>query len=106
MSSQTCTDRPRALAETHEVFNQASPLEGYNLFAPDAALREGVAREGADWAQEDLKRYGEICGRPEVIELGFLATNTNPSSTPTTATATGWTRSATTPAIISCCGWR
>ena len=34
-------DRPRTLAETHEVFNQAPPLQDYNLFASDAALKDG-----------------------------------------------------------------
>ena len=35
---------------THEVLNQPPPLEGYNLFATDRALAEGVRREGAAWA--------------------------------------------------------
>ncbi len=78
MNPQPCNDRPRTLAETHEVFNQPPPLQGYNLFEGDAALRDGVAREGAAWAVDDLRRYGEICGRPEVIELGFLANESKP----------------------------
>jgi len=78
MNPQPCNNRPRTLAETHEVFNQPPPLQGYNLFEGDAALKDGVAREGAAWAVDDLRRYGEICGRPEVIELGFLANEFKP----------------------------
>jgi len=79
VNPQSFDDRPQTLAETHEVFNQPPPLQGHNLFAGDAALKEGVAREGAAWAADDLTRYGEICGRPEVIEWGFLANEYKPS---------------------------
>ena len=78
MNPQPCSDRPEVLAETHEVFNQAPPLENYNPFESDAALKDGVAREGAAWALEDLQHYGAVCGRPEVIELGFLANEYQP----------------------------
>ncbi len=78
MNPITLSNRPEILAETHEVFNQTPPLQGYNLFESDAALKEGVVREGAAWALEDLKHYGEICGRPAVIELGFLANEFKP----------------------------
>ena len=37
-------------AATHEVFNQPFKLIDYNLFAGDAALKQGLAREGAGWA--------------------------------------------------------
>ena len=58
---------------THEVFNQPPPLEGYNLFTADAALVEGVAREGAGWAIESLRAFGELTGRRDVIAWGHLA---------------------------------
>lgn len=66
------------LSETHEVFNQTPPLENHNLFRGDAALCEGVVREGAGWAMDDLSGYGAVCGRPETIELGFLANEYGP----------------------------
>ena len=66
------------LVETHEVFNQAPPLQDYNLFTSDSALKDGVIREGAAWAVDDLTRYGAVCGRPEIIELGFLANEHKP----------------------------
>ncbi|MAE96132.1 MAG: isovaleryl-CoA dehydrogenase [Deltaproteobacteria bacterium] len=56
--------------ETHEVENQPPPLEGRNLYAGDAALREGLLREGGAWAEERVTRFGEILGRAETIELG------------------------------------
>lgn len=45
------------LAETHIVENQPPALRDTNLYAEDAALREAVAREGADWAQADLQSF-------------------------------------------------
>ena len=35
-----------ALANTHEVFNQATPLQDYNAFRGDTALYDAVLREG------------------------------------------------------------
>src|SRR3989442_6721524 len=61
---------------THEVLNQPPPLEGYNLFATDRALAEGVRREGAAWAEERLGRLGELAGG-EALGWGVEA-NANP----------------------------
>ena len=61
------------IASTHSVTNQPRPLQGHNLYAGDAALREAVARNGGHWGEDDLQRYGEVCGRPEWIERGFQA---------------------------------
>ncbi len=49
-------------ASTHAVFNQPTELTNYNLFAGDAALREGVAREGANWASDGLARARRKAG--------------------------------------------
>jgi len=62
---------------THDVTNQPPPLEGHNPFLLDAALREALAREGAEWAEADLTALGELAGTPEAIEWGRLA-NENP----------------------------
>jgi len=51
-------------AFTHEVVNQTPPLVGYDI-AADAALLEGVAREGAGWAGDDLHRLGKLGGEAE-----------------------------------------
>ncbi len=62
---------------THEVLNQAPPLENYNLFSSDAILQEAVKREGAAWAEKTLLKFGERLGSAEVIHWGFKA-NENP----------------------------
>jgi putative acyl-CoA dehydrogenase len=67
----------RSVTDTHDVVNQAVPLENYNPYTADAALTEGVAREGADWAEAELRAFGEQTGRAEFIALGFQA-NRNP----------------------------
>lgn len=58
---------------THEVLNQATPLQDYNLFATDTVLQEAVANEGADWHAESLARYGSLIGAESTIRLGELA---------------------------------
>ncbi|MBI2422326.1 MAG: acyl-CoA dehydrogenase family protein [Candidatus Hydrogenedentes bacterium] len=64
---------PRTIVATHDVVNQARPLEDYNPFASDASLCEGIVREGAAWAEPELMAFGEMTGRPDVIRLGFQA---------------------------------
>jgi putative acyl-CoA dehydrogenase len=49
---------------THEVVNQPPPLVDHDI-AADAALLEGVAREGAGWAADDLHRLGKLGGTAE-----------------------------------------
>ncbi|MAO61225.1 MAG: DNA alkylation response protein [Alcanivorax sp.] len=70
------------LASTHEVFNQATPLENYDAFTGDTALKEAVVREGGDWGLDDLSRYGRETTRPEVIEWGFQANANKPEFEP------------------------
>jgi putative acyl-CoA dehydrogenase len=62
-----------AMVATHEVTNQPPPLEGYDVFGADAALVEGVEREGAGWAADDLHALGRLAGSPETIRWGFEA---------------------------------
>ncbi len=68
----------RFLAETHRVENQPCALEDYNLYLADGALREAVAREGAEWAEGDLRAFGVLTGSRELIELGFQANENKP----------------------------
>jgi putative acyl-CoA dehydrogenase len=58
---------------THRVTNQPPPLENYNLFETDRALVEGVAREGAGWAQERLRAFGAELGRADILAAGEAA---------------------------------
>ena len=70
------TAQPTLLA-THEVLNQPPPLEDYNLFEQDAALREAVAREGGGWGEDRLGGFGAWLGQASTIRLGEQA-NQNP----------------------------
>ena len=72
-SSMPGSDRERSACATHRVINQAVPLEGHNAFTCDPVLQEGLRREGASWAASELESFGELCAKPEVIELGFFA---------------------------------
>ncbi len=62
---------------THEVTNQPPPLEGYDV-AQDAALLEGVVREGAAWHVADLHRLGRKAGTAEAQRWGFEANDNEP----------------------------
>ncbi len=74
-SSQIQPQQPldRYGATTHEVVNQPRELADYNLFASDVALKDAVAREGAQWALDELDRFGARIGAAEYLELGALA---------------------------------
>ena len=65
------------LAQTHEVVNVSNELVDYNAYTQDAALVDGVAREGGGWAHDALTAFGQLTGSAEYIELGPLA-NRNP----------------------------
>jgi putative acyl-CoA dehydrogenase len=62
---------------THEVLNQVPPLEGYDT-SDDPALREGLAREGAGWALDEVTELGRLAGSAEAQELGRLAERNRP----------------------------
>ena len=73
-------------AVTHEVFNQPVELADYNLFDSDAALKEAVRREGADWAATVARRVrgaGRLGGL--LWSWARSPTRTRLNSTPTTA---------------------
>ncbi|MDP1847663.1 MAG: acyl-CoA dehydrogenase family protein [Solirubrobacteraceae bacterium] len=67
---------PAAPFHTHEVANQAPPLEGRNLFTDNVALVEALEREGAGWATRRATEVGAAWGA-EPIRWGFEA-NENP----------------------------
>ncbi len=56
-----------------DITNQPPPLEPYDLFARDAALREAVEREQAGWAGVKLAAFGKMLGTADTIRLGFDA---------------------------------
>jgi len=65
-------------AQTHRVENQPFPLENYNQYLQDAALRDAVKREGAAWAEAALQEFGARTGSSELIGLGFQANENKP----------------------------
>ena len=62
---------------THEVINQPVELIDVNLYDSDAALKDAVRREGAEWAANSLGAFGGRAGSAAYLELGALA-NRNP----------------------------
>ncbi len=66
-----------ASLSTHEVTNQPPPLQGHDV-AADAALLEGLEREGAGWHAEDLHRLGRRAGTAESQRWGVEANSQEP----------------------------
>ncbi|CAN7255737.1 acyl-CoA dehydrogenase family protein [Pseudoxanthomonas sp. LjRoot143] len=63
--------------DTHRVDNQPPPFEPRDLWADDAALREGVEREGAAAFASRLATYGAMAG-DGLYRLGFDANRDRP----------------------------
>ncbi len=61
---------------THEVVNQVPPLTGHDV-ADEAVLLDGLAREGAGWAEPEVRELGRLTGTEEAQDWGRLA-NENP----------------------------
>ncbi|WP_138998276.1 acyl-CoA dehydrogenase family protein [Rhodococcus zopfii] len=57
---------------THEVFNQVPDLVPYDA-ADDAALLEGLRREGAAWAEDEVRALGMLAGGVRAQDWGRLA---------------------------------
>jgi putative acyl-CoA dehydrogenase len=55
------------------VWNQPPPLEDVNLFAGHRALVEALRREGASWAEPEVRAFGELAGRRETLAWGVQA---------------------------------
>ncbi|MFJ3581887.1 acyl-CoA dehydrogenase family protein [Streptomyces sp. NPDC090127] len=65
------------MPHTHEVTNQVPPLSGYDVSA-DPALLEGLRREGAGWAEDEVRELGVRAGGHEAQEWGRLAERHSP----------------------------
>ena len=74
--------RPRAALATHDVFNMPPHLGDRDLWTEDAALREGVRREGAAWAEERIAAFGRLVGRAEMAEKAEQANRHGPELKP------------------------
>jgi putative acyl-CoA dehydrogenase len=53
--------------------NVSTELSDWNLFDSDAAMVEGLAREGAAQAQALVRAHGQRLGQAQVLEWGHLA---------------------------------
>ncbi|UJV45666.1 acyl-CoA dehydrogenase family protein [Streptomyces sp. AMCC400023] len=69
--------RPRSAGATHDVTNQPPPLVPYDA-SEDAALLEGLRREGAEWAEKDVRRLGTVAGGAEAQEWAEQANRYEP----------------------------
>ena len=74
--------RARAALATHDVFNMPPHLGDRDLWAQDAALREGVRREGAGWAEDRIAAFACLVGRTEVAEKAEQANRHGPELRP------------------------
>jgi putative acyl-CoA dehydrogenase len=66
---ETTTMKTSAYGTTHEIINQAPPLERYNALTTDPALLAAVGREGAAWHRDVLARDGLALTQPEALTL-------------------------------------
>ena len=71
--------------QTHEVSNQAPPLERCNAMTTDAALLAAVEREGAAWHLDTLTRDGLALTHPDILALADLANRHTPEHHPFSA---------------------
>ena len=63
---------------THGVCNVVEALGNFNRYDTDLALREGVTREGAAWADEELHEMGAALGRADLEDQARLANVCSP----------------------------
>ena len=71
--------------QTHEVTNQAPPLERYNALSSDPALVDALQREGAAWHLDTLTRDGLALTHPDIVALADLANRHTPEHHPFSA---------------------
>ncbi len=65
--------KPIANLKTHDVVNMPPHLGDQDLWQSNQALRETVAREGADWATRHLAEFGKLAGSEETFEMANQA---------------------------------
>lgn len=76
MDSMVSLSAPEQSA-THSVTNQPPPLAPYDA-CDDPALLEGLRREGAEWAEEGIRRLGLLAGSAEAQEWADQANRHEP----------------------------
>jgi len=63
---------------THEVTNQAPPLENYDIYGGDPVLPAALEREGGGWASADLAAFGWSVTSAESYHAASLANTQTP----------------------------
>ncbi|MDX6581216.1 MAG: putative acyl-CoA dehydrogenase [Solirubrobacterales bacterium] len=76
--SSTIDPRTARAQSTHEVTNQAPPLEGHNAFDADPALSEALEREGGGWGLDRARDLGGLVASAEAQEHSRRATRNLP----------------------------
>ena len=79
LAGPAVTDGPGAesdMPSTHEVLNQPPPLTRYDV-AADPAMLGALRREGAGWAEDEVRELGVLAGSAQAQEWGRQA-NENP----------------------------
>jgi putative acyl-CoA dehydrogenase len=66
------------MSETHAVTNQASPMEGYDLFAADPLMAGALAREGGGWGTKEASALGALVGTPDYYRWAAQANRNEP----------------------------
>ncbi len=62
----------------HAVSNQSRPLQDYDAWQADRALRAAVAAHGAAWAGESLSEAGRVFASADVLRLAAQANEHRP----------------------------
>jgi putative acyl-CoA dehydrogenase len=75
---RTVTGEGSAPWRTHEVANQAPPLEGLDVFSSNLPLVEATGREGAGWVRERASALGRVVGGEPQQLWGRLANENKP----------------------------
>ncbi len=70
--------KPLAQLPTHDVINMPPHLGDQDFWQSDAALREGVAREGGGWATDKLAAFGQTMGTTEMFAKAEQANRHTP----------------------------
>lgn len=73
---------PIANLPTHDVTNMPPYLGDQDLYGGDPALREGLHREGARWAEEQVAAFGKLAGREQTLEWADQANRHAPENRP------------------------
>jgi putative acyl-CoA dehydrogenase len=76
---------PFTFGQTHDVTNQAPPLERYNAMTSDTALVAALERENGAWHLDALSRDGLTLTQPDVLALAELANRHTPEHHPFSA---------------------